>query len=178
MNNTFRRWRDDKDRADHFWPFIKGHLRSLSHLLIDYEITTEEEDIGEAADYKIQATSGTIAARVRFDNVLYRDLTLRSWRKSGAETELAKIRRGYARWYYYAWANGHDLILDWMLVDLDGLRASGLLEPGIFRERLNLDGLSAFIPIPRSVLAQKGLVLASQEGQLLLFPSLNSSPAR
>jgi hypothetical protein len=170
--NKVRTWQSDKQQADKYWPQIKVFLTILSPILIDYEAADLEEDATQAADYKIQSQSGTIAARVRWDGRDERDLTIRSWRKSGAETELSKIKAGYARWYFYGWAVT-GVIKEWMIIDLDGLRASGLLDK-YWRQYPNKDNSTAFIAIPRTTLKKHGLILGSHEGQLSLMAFLSS----
>jgi hypothetical protein len=58
----------------------------------------------------------------------WRDLTIRSRRDTKAKTELAKIKEGHGFRYFYGWIDDNDKIVEWMLIDLDKLRASGLLE--------------------------------------------------
>lgn len=136
-------WERDKAWADGYLPQIEVAVREVAGQIIEIREGTEDEDQKEATDYVVHVASGTIACRVR-RNCRYRDLTLRASRPSGVRTELAKIKDGWGRWYLYMWAD-EDSIEDWIFVDMDGLRDSGLLN-GERRQR-NPDGVT-FLPLP------------------------------
>lgn len=77
--------------------------------------------------------------RIRRHDCDYRDLTIRSISRNGGKTELQKLREGFGDWYIYCWTNEKQQINEWMLINLNCVRESGLL--GIYREDIpNGDG--------------------------------------
>jgi hypothetical protein len=137
----------DWEWANEYKDAIAAVLRENSIHMVEIKIASEKNDLKEATDLVVMAEEGTVAVRIRRPGYSkrYRDLTLRAWRKSGAKTELDKIREGFARWYLYCWADGHGGLADWMLIDNDILRASGLLDnPEIIKNR---DRVTGFIAI-------------------------------
>lgn len=136
-------------------------LECLPHIVVLREATLEE-DRQRATDLVLEA-SGSVAVRVRQPEYLrYRDLTLRAWVEGRERTELDKIREGWGRWYFYAWSDGRDGLAAWMLVDLDRLRASGLLEG--LPLRLNPDRRSGFVSLGHAALKRAGCVAAEMWG--------------
>jgi hypothetical protein len=137
------------------WPMQKIEREvAPNQYAFDYPVM-EVEDI---AQLRI-LDSGEIAVRIRRANVRWRDLTIRS-RIGHAKTEIHKIREGFGRYYLYCWTNESNIISDWILVDLNQLRESGLLENR--KEITNKDGYTAFINIPAIELAANGCLLASK----------------
>jgi hypothetical protein len=138
--------------------------QNISHLL-DIREATFVEDTGEATDFVIEVKGGTVAARVRRDNCDYRELTIRCY-SSGAKTEIHKIREGFGRWYLYCWTDEHGDIADWILIDLDIMRQSGILN----KERLkkerpeipNKDGKTKFYAFRLDELEKEYLLIAHQ----------------
>jgi hypothetical protein len=115
--------------ADSYLPAIHDILKENAAYLIDFEIAHVEADIKEATDMVIcLKNDAAIAVRMRRSHYKYRDLTIRSWRESGTETELQKIKRGFVDFYLYGWTDEKFGILDWMLIDVESLRQSGWLE--------------------------------------------------
>ncbi len=111
---------------------------------------TFHEDVHQATD--LVGAPPQIAMRVRRpEYARFGDVTIRSWRKSGARTEKPKIFED--RWgdfYFYGYgAEGNDFEIGaWCLLDLDILRDEYRRDPALLRpERLNPDGKSAFQPI-------------------------------
>lgn len=101
-------------------------------------------DQREVGDIVLASTVGHIAFRVRRPDCKYRDLTLRSRRASGVETEIHKIRKGFGRWYLYAWTiDLSNKFSEWILVDLDKFRGCGLADSNR-REWPNQDGGRTF----------------------------------
>lgn len=97
-----------------------------------------------------------IGVRLRRTGYAHRDLTIRAWLKSGAPTELHKLLNGYADYYLYGWTKGWQ-IPEWMLVNLDKLRNSGLLHnQAVIRNR---DGRTGFIAINWQVLKRAGCLV-------------------
>jgi hypothetical protein len=120
-------WKKDKDWSDRYYGAIKRAIRTVASNVIDIHIANEQQDQAEATDYLITVETGTIACRIRRPDCKFRDFTLRAWRALGTETELSKIKRGFGRWYLYAWAKDDFSFDRWILVDLEKLRNSGLL---------------------------------------------------
>jgi hypothetical protein len=120
---------------------------------------SESEDLREATDWVAETDRGTIAVRIRrlYYWTEYRDLTIRAWRRGNKRTELEKIKGGWARWYLYAWSDGKGDLWDWIFVDLDKLRASGLLDNEEFIK--NPDCRTAFLPLPDVVLKSHGCIV-------------------
>ena len=139
---TVAAWQRDKAWADGYLSQIEAVVRSIAGKIVEFRPGTDQEDQKEATDYVVHVASGTIACRIR-RNCRYRDLTIRSSRPSGAQTELAKIREGWGRWYLYMWVRDGK-VEEWIFVDLDKLRQGGLLD-GKERRR-NPDGVT-FLPI-------------------------------
>lgn len=124
-------------------------LKKYASFLVDFEIAPPDIDLKEVGDIVLQSSMGHVGFRVRKPNVTYRDFTIRSRRLSGAETELAKIRKGFCRWYLYCWADGamprgNGRFADWILVDMDQFRDCGLAYQDR-QEKPNPDGRTWFI---------------------------------
>lgn len=130
--------------ADLYLPEAKSILKQVAGILVEFDPAPPDKDLKEVGDIVLRSNMGDIGFRVRRPDVKYRDLTIRSRRKSGTETELAKIQKGFCRWYLYAWADGdtprgNGRFKDWVLVDMDQFRACGLAYQ--YRpERDNRDG--------------------------------------
>ena len=112
----------------------------------------------------------TVAVRVRRPDCRWRQLTLRYRRlvagRWSNEFEVDKILAGFARWYFYGWTEGREPLLwlgDWMIVDLDEVRASGLIEDAIEegREKENDDHCTTFTWITVDELHEVGALVAS-----------------
>jgi hypothetical protein len=167
----------DRYWADTYMPAIEQLVRKVAHRIISFTIAPEQEDTKQATDYLITVETGKIACRVRRPQCQFRDFTIRAWRKKGLKTELSKIKEGCSRWYIYAWAKDSKLLENAVLVDLDRLRQSRLLEridmefwdtPPTIRYRLingidhrkNDDGPeTGFVGIPLTMLRYHGCIL-------------------
>lgn len=57
--------------------------------------------------------------------------TIRSHRSSGAKTELTKIVDGWGNWLFYGHAGDGGSIAEWLVIDLDLLRAAFIRFPGL-----------------------------------------------
>lgn len=141
--NTDRRW------SNRFIPELK-------HIVADLVIATapDVEDMLRNTDLIVLKAEGQrIACRVRRHRYLTRfpfEITIRSERASGAETELAKIMKGFGDYMLYAFASQDETHLcAWRIIDLAKLRLwfrrrkveiNGL--PG--KEQRNGDGASQF----------------------------------
>lgn len=125
-----RGWQRDFDWQQKFAPEIK---RIVGPYLL--EGATLEQDQKEATDFaivmKLSHESGSdfrLAARVRRAGYYRRyrgQVTIRSKRSNGAETEWSKVRGGWGDWFLY----GHDAgdvtgnrLHPWVLVDLEVVR--------------------------------------------------------
>ncbi|HYT43386.1 MAG TPA: hypothetical protein VEP90_13695, partial [Methylomirabilota bacterium] len=120
----------DRKWQDQYTQQIMSTLKPLTPHCVELSIAPVEEDNKHATDYVVTMGRGSIAVRLRRPFYDQRDLTIRSRRDNGIKTiktELAKIKEGYAFRYFYGWTD-KNIIPEWMLVDLDKLRQSGLLE--------------------------------------------------
>lgn len=140
-------WQLDKARADDFTPQLEKIIRLMAGEIIDVRIATDDEDQHHATDLVFEVAAGGIACRVRFD-CPWRDLTIRSWRATGARTELDKfLTEDFPPWYLYAWINA-GRVDEWIWVDNHKLVESGLLDTA--EERDNRDGTRfKAVSIPR-----------------------------
>jgi hypothetical protein len=171
----------DRSWADTYTPAIEKIVRSVAHRIISFKIAPEQEDAKHAADYIITVETGTIACRIRRENNYLKnhpkDFTIRTWRRNGLKTELAKIKEGFGRWYIYAWTKDAKQIESAILVDLNRLRQSKILNkidvdfwdktPEYIRSKLengidhrkNPDDKTGFVGIPLSMLDTHGCIL-------------------
>ena len=118
----------------------------------NYLDTHEATDLVYTADLHI-------AVRLRRATCLYRDLTLRSKMLSGRQAELAKIKQGFVDYSLYGWVRD-DKIAEWIFVDYDKLRASGLLEKK--RKMIqNIDRETWFVAITIPELLAAGCIVES-----------------
>lgn len=141
-------WKWASERRADVREILSRHLALLSGM----RFADADEDTKQATDLVVESTAGAVALRIRDSSCKYRDLTLRSARKRpdgslNRNVELKKIRDGRARWYFYAWTTAPTgRIGDYLLIDLDRLRASGLLD-GDRPEKLNEDKVTFFVKI-------------------------------
>lgn len=158
-------WDLDKDWADGYGAQIARIIKANVGALIDVRTASAEQDIKQATDLVVSVPAGEIALRIRREDCAYRDLTLRYRRRGQTgwadNFEVQKILAGFARWYFYAWTKGRD-IGDWMLVDLEIVRESGLIEDAIDegREKTNDDGATTFTWLTRAELWGIGAIVA------------------
>lgn len=129
------------DFQANFMGHVEKILKRVAHKIIEVKIATPEQDMKQSTDIVIILDSGAVALRIR-RNTSHRDLTIRA-KNGAAKTEIHKIREGFARWYLYLWANDNT-IKEWVLIDLDIMRASGLLEESRF-VIMNPDGYTGFV---------------------------------
>ena len=92
----------------------------------------------------------------------YDTFTIRSYRSSGSKTELQKLKEGYSRWYFFGWCK-NNVLDDWIIIDVDFLRESGLLDG--FETIMNKDNTTGFIAIPIKDLAFCQCIVASKKAQ-------------
>jgi hypothetical protein len=134
------------------WNFQAGYYSQIKEIIkenaskfIKIDVADYESDVKRATDFVVKVTGGDVAVRIRRANQKYRDLTIRSY-NNGHKTELQKIKDGYGQFYLYCWTNDNDEICEWILVDLESLRNSGILENR--SEISNKDGRTKFIAVP------------------------------
>ena len=144
--------------ADGYVQQVKKILKENTMHMIAIDDSSPEQDMKESTDLVVKTMAGKVAVRIRRANCQYRDLTIRSWRASGAKTELPKIKEGFGDFYLYAWEDKNSELSNWILVNLDTLRKSGLLENR--RTILNPDGITGFINITVAELRLSGCLTA------------------
>lgn len=130
-------YRQDRAWADTYESQVLSILKTLVPYLAVISIASDQTDRSYATDFEVKLLGGTIAVRLRKPDCKYRDLTIRARRDSGMKTELAKIKEGYAFRYFYGWTDARGTIAEWILVDLDKLRATNLLNKPLIP---NFDG--------------------------------------
>jgi len=141
-------WEVDKKWADTYFPEVKQIIRRVSHKIISIEVAPPAKDMKFATDYLIKVETGTIACRLRRYYYFERfgDLTFRSMRISGIETELSKLKKNYVRYYLYGWVKSNK-ITTWIFFDIKEANLRGLFDRD-WNENINHDGQTAFISIP------------------------------
>lgn len=117
-------WQDDKGWSDQFMPDIKAVLGQ--HLLGE---ASREDDTKHATDLVVlQMKDLRIAVRMRrrryAENQRYiEQFTIRTERRSGANTELGKIIEGWGDYMFYGFEGDQDGRLGvWHLIDLKKFR--------------------------------------------------------
>jgi len=130
-------------------PQVFDVIRANIGSIVSIDIADDNLDMKQATDVVVNITAGSVAVRVRTERCKYRDWTVRSRSLYGGETELSKLKKGFANWYLYAWSTA-GVLSEWMLIDLDKVRSGGILDRP-WSEIPNGDG-TKFISIPRHVL--------------------------
>lgn len=150
-------WQVSKQWADGYLAAIEASLGSIAGRLISIEQASDYQDRHEATDYVLRCEAGAVAR----PDWPHRDFTLRHSRPSGAKCETAKILEGWGRWYFYGWAkqSGRELA-EWIVVDLDALRRTKLIEDAPVT--WNHDRSSSFKAIQLVKLAQYGCLKAHE----------------
>ena len=104
------------------------HINQIRQILGPYiiDIASFEQDARQATDLIVLTKNNlTIGCRIRREGVAVKygpdDFTIRWSRNSGAETEIAKIRKGWGQWFFYSHLVGN-AIAGWMLLNLDIFR--------------------------------------------------------
>lgn len=164
----------DRAWADSYESQAIAILRTLIAHLAVIEVASDEIDKKQATDFQIRLTGGTVAVRLRRSDPKWalRDMTIRSRRANGIKTELAKIKEGYAYRYLYGRVNDEGIISEWILVDLDKVRSTGLLDKPR-EEKSNKDGKTYFITITIKELEDVGCLIASH-GNIKLSRQVNT----
>lgn len=157
------------------WKWADLHMDAIRKCLLEnvecafrvLDMSGTRDDLKLATDVIVMSTDrGRIAVRIRRNRYYgkWRDLTLRARRRSGTETELAKIKAGACDWYLYGWSDGNvpedtrGNLIDWLLVDLNELRRTDLLDDS--RIIWNDNGRTGFIQISDLDLRQSECLVA------------------
>lgn len=143
--------------SDGYLPQVRRILGNYALYLVDLEIASHQQDVSQATDMLIIVRGQkSVAVRLRRANYGYRDLTVRAWRASGAETELSKIQAGHGDYYLYGWTNGYD-ITEYMLVDLQQVRLTNILNNR--KVIMNNEHQTGFIAVPFTELMGHGCIV-------------------
>lgn len=157
-------YQQDRNWGDSHESQIKSILAPLMICLAEIVVAPKYKDNKHATDFIVKLKGSDIAVRLRRHSEFpLKDMTIRSWRKNNAKTELAKLREGYATHYFYGKTNKNDVISQWIFIDLNKVRAAKLLE----RERvptINSDGETAFITITVEELEKTGCIIDKRTG--------------
>lgn len=123
-------YKTDREWEGSYQSQVLAILRQLiSHLAeLSINLASDEKDRTCATDFELNISGGTIAVRLRRPKCTFRDWTVRAHRDNGTKTELAKLKEGHAFRYFYGWTDDNRSIAEWILIDLDKVRASGLLD--------------------------------------------------
>jgi hypothetical protein len=119
-----RTYKEDRYMSDQFIPDLR---RIIGTQIVN--VSSFELDAKGATDLIVFRSNDLhIAARVRSPEYLIRwphDITIRSDRPSGAETELSKIINGFGHWFIYGFDSGDGRTLSkWSIVSLNAFRAA------------------------------------------------------
>jgi len=149
-------------------PAVSAILQDNASIFLRFFAAPAEDDRNNATDMQLRAeVSGSdIAVRLRKASCKHRDLTIRSY-SGGRKTELHKLREGKSKWYVYGWENVDGSIDSYMIIDLDTLRGSGLLENR--PEIRNKDDNTAFIVVPVQELFDRGCLRAYRNLPVSVF---------
>lgn len=135
---------------------IKRILLKHSDIFIDINFSTEIEDTKFATDFVVRILNKDISVRIRKSDCEFRDFTIRAMTKYGGKTEIHKIKEGYGDIYLYSWQNENREIREYIIVDINKLRNSGLLND---RKTIpNIDG-TGFISIEIDELEEEDCLL-------------------
>lgn len=169
------------DPAKKYLPQIERILKDNAKYIIRIVVAPQEKDIHKATDFIIQVDSGDVAVRLRNWSkwTIKREWTVRSKLDSGYETELSKLKKGYARWYLYGWVQD-DVVFSWMLIDLDIVRKEKILDMS-WKEKANRDDYGKpdgtyFIIIPNEYLKHHGCIVSYEcIGSLLIIDTITAN---
>lgn len=176
-------WQNDKGWSDQFMPDIKAVLGQ--HLLGEASM---DEDAKHATDLVVlQMKNVRIAVRMRrrryAENPKYiEQFTIRTERRSGAETELAKIVAGWGDYMLYGFEGKEESRLGvWHLIDLKKFRLGYMrllsrCKPGEFPGDLirNVDGGSSgcafwYDEFSPSLVVASGYGISAKQSPALTF---------
>lgn len=143
-------WEDNKREVDKYNPEIMEIINECRHKLFDEHCVTKEAtthmDQSEATDFESKCNidfMGGVGCRILSKNEGV--WTVRSSLDSNNETELSKLRRKCAQWYFCGWVQNNEIV-SWIFIDLDAVRNKKILDME-WEEIDNHDG-TYFIAIP------------------------------
>jgi len=152
----------DRAWADRYTPQVKDILLENLRYIATFAPAPRNKDIACIGDFMIAIDTADILCRIRA--TAHRDFTLRAWRRSKVDTEVQKIVEGAGRWYFYGWLERDGgAIAEWMIVDLNVLRTTDIIETKMQSTIANKDAETAFIAIPRALLEHIGAVVVQEK---------------
>ncbi|MCP4142520.1 MAG: hypothetical protein GY755_19960 [Chloroflexi bacterium] len=134
-----KNWDYSESRIDQ----VKMILQSHAMHIVSIDVATPDADMKQSTDLVVAVKAGSVAVRIRRPYQHYRDLTIRAY-CGGKKTEVHKIREGFCKWYLYAWEGKGGILSEWILVDIDKMRSSGLVYQDK-KIKMNKDGYTGFI---------------------------------
>lgn len=149
-------YKEDMELSDALLPQVVDILEKQINNKVNR--ASINDDFNNATDL-VSDDGKRICVRIRRDKRKDRDLTIRV-KKGDVNTELYKIKQGHGDVYFYGWLKDSG-IAEWILVDLHGMRKSGILDT----ERklyANRDGYTYFIAFPATELRNHGLLISEQ----------------
>ena len=148
-------WQEQK-----YQEIIQILQRHLSYI-VSIRVADKEEDTRQATDMVIEVETGTVCVRIRSHGShkdKYRGLTIRTKSAGNGKTEIHKLREGFGKYYFYAWADESDVLAEWVLIDIDKVRDAGLLDEPVCQIP-NRDGCTRFMEISMNQLRAAGAIL-------------------
>ena len=163
-----RQWEINKQRSDLYINSVRQIIKDNIKYLVEVVVASNEKDTKEATDFVIVLKGGDVAVRLRFWScyTVKQEWTIRSRLDSGMETELSKLKKGFARWYLYGWVKDN-ILFSWMLIDLNMVREKKLLDLPWY-EKSNHDG-THFIIVPNIDLYKHQCIVAFENIDALKF---------
>lgn len=170
----------DKAWEETYVPQVVAIFQTLLHYLTDISVADKVKDRKYATDFEVKMQGRPISVRLRRAKYDFRDFTIRSRRDNGFETELSKLKRGLGSVFFYGWTTKDHKILEWVLIDLCKVRASGLLDRK-WDETPNKDANgnpdgTYFIAIPIRDLYAAGCLIAWDVSEKALLPLRSHIP--
>lgn len=154
----------DKDFKwqERYYQIVRRILKDNAMHIIKIDVADDDADMKQATDFVVSVRGGTVAVRIRRNIAnYYKDLTIRSTRPSGHETELQKIKNGFGDYYLYLWTE-NQTVADWWLVDINGMRKARMFDVPR-KEIWNRDGSSAFIAFTLEELKKIGALISAMK---------------
>jgi len=154
------------------WEWANQFFNSISDILKIYFgyntqiiVAPKELDLEKATDYLLDMDSSHIACRIRKMEYheKFADITIRSFRSSGATTELEKLANGFGDYYFYGWGDP-PYITYFEIINLHKIRPLikqlfVQVQSGKIKEIPNTDGRTRFVTIkPESLVFYQGRI--------------------
>ena len=143
-----RSYEDDWDRAKTFIPEARMLIAQCLAKYLVLEAPMVEDRERNTDFIVLKSNDIRIACRVRKHYAIQwkHQFTIRSFRASGAKTELAKINEGWGDFFFYGIADDSDTKIEqWTLSDLETFRQWYPEGQNKLSYRLNDDGHSGFV---------------------------------